>query len=142
MKKNGFTLIELLAVLAILATILGLIIVNAKYYSDQRREKDYNNIRELAEKNTDTLVNTDDEFLEKLENKTNCKVDYSELVDRGLMDKDTKNPITNELLYGNSYVEVNCNDEDCKSTFKYKDDTDYSTSIINCTSDQSQIDDN
>ena len=143
MKKKGYTLVELLAVIAVLAIILGLVVVNAKLYSDQRRIKDYNNIKELAEKNTETLINTDDEFLEKIEDKTQCKVDYSELIEKGLMDKDTKNPVTNVLLNGNSYVEVNCGDLDCSYSFKYKDDSDYSDSIINCAStDSEEVDSN
>ena len=120
--KKGYTLVELLAVIALLATILGLIAINGFYYSNKRKEKDYENIKALIIDNAKVLVTTNkdvyrvvDYNLQSLQisddDEVSCMLSYDKLVDYNLMDKDTENPITNELLYkSNKYIKITLKD--------------------------------
>ena len=130
--KKGYTLIELLAVLALLASILTLVAINAFYFSDKRRQKDYENIKAIIIENAKVLVNTNkkvsktvDYNLQSLqstdEDEVSCILSYDALVDYKLMDKDTVNPQTNETLYGNK-VWVKINLKDFEYSYEYIDD--------------------
>ena len=130
--KKGYTLIELLAVLALLASILTLVAINAFYFSDKRKNKDYENIKALIIDNAKVLVNTDkkisktiDYNLQSLqtndEDEVSCIFSYDKLVDYDLMDEDTKNPVTNELLYkSNKWIKIDL--KDLEYSYEYIED--------------------
>ena len=138
MNKKGFTLIELLAVIAILAIILGLVVVNVVHFSNNRREKDYNNIVSLIEKNTDILVNTNDEMYNALNNKlkeidNECKIEYQRLEDSKLMNIGTINPKTGNPINKESYIKVKLTDEyNFEYTFVDKDAETDNEAIDSC----------
>ena len=122
--KKGFTLVELLAVIALLSVILGIATFSAVKYYNQRKEIDYNNIASLIVDNTKVLVNTNKTISKKvdynLRNSHSCKLGYDVLVDNRLMDKDTKNPKTGEVLYGNNkYIRIKLNTTTYEYSYKY-----------------------
>ncbi len=140
MRKKGFTLVELLAVIAILAIILGLVVVNVMYFSNNRREKDYNNIVSLIEKNADVLVNTDDEMYNAVNTKLiqindACKIEYQRLETARLMDEGTINPKTGKPINKESYIKVILNENyDFGYTFVDKDEVPENEGIDLCLS--------
>lgn len=140
MNKRGFTLVELLAVIAILAIILGLVVVNVVHFSNNRREKDYNNIVSIIEKNADVLVNTDDDMYDAVNNKLvqindACKIEYQRLEDSKLMDEGTVNPLTGKSINKDSYIKVILNDEyEFEYTFIDKDKKTDNEAIDSCLS--------
>ena len=125
--KKGFTLVELLAVIAILSFITTLVLINSIHYANMRKQRDLENIISIAEENTKVLVTTDfyisnkiDDTLGSLSASTGtaaCKIPYSVLVNKNLMDSDTKNPVTNKVIDGNSYIKVTI---DSTNEFKYQ----------------------
>jgi len=110
MKNKGYTLIELLAVITILASILTIVVINVNKYSEERKQKDWENIKKIIEDSAKNLAETDPDISVNVDNtlKENnvCKIDYSELVEKGLIDEDTKNPITNKIISNASYVKI------------------------------------
>ena len=102
MKKNGFTLVELLAVIVILAIIMVMVTINVAYFSNKRKEDDYEKMKTLIVENTKQLLETGyiDEVDSAISNSSSksCIINYSNLVSRNLMNDDTKNPINNKPL--------------------------------------------
>ena len=145
--KKGYTLVELLAVLALLATILTLIAVNAFYFADKRKRKDYQNIKEIIVENAKILVNTNknvskivDYNLQSLQSsdsdEVSCILSYDKLVDYDLMDADTKNPITNEVLYKNDkWIKISL--KNYNFSYEYIEDLEGNT-FTNCLTPISQ----
>ena len=137
--KKGFTLVELLAVIAILATILGMIVISVSYYSGKRKNKDYNNIKEIIEKNTEQLIKTNTNYSTKVDNKLQtqgaaCKITYDVLVNNNLMTDDTKNPVTGKNIDSRSYIKVSIDSSyDYSFEFVYVDDDNPAQEILdNC----------
>ena len=137
--KKGFTLVELLAVIAILATILGMIVISVSYYSGKRKNKDYNNIKEIIEKNTEQLIKTNTNYSTKVDNKLQtqddaCKITYDVLINNNLMTDDTKNPVTGKNIDSRSYVKVSIDSSyDYNFEFVYVDDDKPASEILdNC----------
>ena len=127
MNKKGFTLVELMAVILILSIIMTMVLINANYFSNQRKQRDYENIVTIIEENTKVLVTTDYTVSNQVDDKlgtlsastgtASCKISYGVLVDNGLMDSDTKNPVTNKVINSSSYVKVTI---DSSNELKYK----------------------
>ena len=129
--KKGFTLVELLAVIAILATILGMIVISVSYYSGKRKNKDY--------KNTEQLIKTNTNYSTKVDNKLQtqgdaCKITYDVLINNNLMTDDTKNPVTGKNIDSRSYVKVSIDSSyDYNFEFVYVDDDKPASEILdNC----------
>ena len=124
MNKKGFTLVELLAVIVILSVILGMVVINSKYFSDKRKQQDYDNLVNIVLENTKTMVETSytmsdsiDSVLGDSSNASHkCKLGYSVLVSNNLMDNDIKNPKTGDSL-SNSCVLVSF---DTNNEYQYK----------------------
>lgn len=140
MNKKGFTLMEVLAVLVILGVILGMVVVNSVYFANKRKQKDYDNIVSLIEKNADVLVNTDNEVYNAVNNKLTqandeCKIEYERLEDARLMDKGTINPKTGKTINKESYIKVILNEDyDFIYTFVNVDELEENTNIDSCLS--------
>ena len=127
MNKKGFTLVEMIAILVILSIVLGMVVMNVSDFSNERKEKDYNNIIKIIEKNADILINDDENMYktinEKLKNSGDeCKIEYIKLEEAKLMDKGTINPKTGNEINKDSYIKVQLNDNyDFEYTFIDKD---------------------
>lgn len=141
MGKKGFTLIELLAVFIVLSIILGMVVVNVVHFSNNRKEKDYKNIVSIIEKNTDILVNDDQNVYkdvnEKLMQVSVCKIDYEKLEEANLMDKGTINPKTGKEINRESYIKIELNmsgSDDFEYTFIDKDFSEGTEAIESCLS--------
>lgn len=137
--KKGFTLVELLAVLLILSIILGVAIFNTNYFTNQRKNKDYDNIVAIILENTDLLVNTNNDIHikvnEKLSKVSSCKISYKNLIDDNLMDDSTINPKTNKVINLDSYIKVTLKSNyDFNYEFIDKDINDTSEEIVDCLS--------
>ncbi len=128
MNKKGFTLVEVLAVLILLSIILGMVVVNVNYFSNNRKEKDYNNIVNIIEKNTEIFVNDNEDLYISVNDKltnvgSKCKIEYIKLEEANLMDKDTINPKTGKEINKESYIRVKLNEDyDFEYTFVDKDE--------------------
>ena len=132
--KKGYTLVELLAVLALLATIIGLVAINAIEYSNERREKDYENIKLIMVDNSKILVESTSKSITKtidnnLQTNTSCKITFSDLVNNNLMNSETKNPKTNEIL-SSEYVKVTLDSSTYKYSYEYKEIDE--PGLVNC----------
>lgn len=127
MNKKGFTLIEIITVLVILSIILGMVLINVTDFSNERKEKDYNNIKSIIEKNTDMLLNDDEDIYISVNEKLmsvgdECIIEYIRLEEANLMDKGTINPKTEKVINKDSYIKVKLNDNyDFEYTFVDKD---------------------
>ena len=132
--KKGYTLVELLAVLALLATIIGLVAINAIEYSNERLEKDYENIKLIMVDNSKILVESTSKSITKtidnnLQTNTSCKITFSDLVNNNLMNSETKNPKTNEVL-SSEYVKVTLDSSTYKYSYEYKETDE--PGLVNC----------
>ena len=117
--KKGFTLIEVISVVVVLSIITALVFVNVNHFRNNRVEKDYNNIKNIILESAKTLVTTDPKISMDVNDifsgnnpKSSCKIPYNVLVNKGLVDRDTKNPKTNMLIDSNSFVLVSLNNDD------------------------------
>ncbi len=134
MMKKGYTLVELLAVLVILGIILSIVSLNVLKIFNDRKQRDYDNIVMLIEENTKVLLNTDTKIsvevndkLQEIENSgsevISCNLSYNELVKSGLMDADTKNPITGKVINSKSYIKITLTEDyDYNYEFVYVDE--------------------
>ena len=139
--KKGFTLVELLAVLVVLSIILSIIVINVNKYANLRKEADFDNIKKIIVESTSSLVTTDSvvsmnvndklSSLDGVSNDASCKILYSVLKEKGYMDRDTKNPLTNQLLDDNSYVKVTLNLNKNGYSYEYIY-SNYDDNIENC----------
>ena len=135
MNKKAFTLVELLAIITILALLMAMVVIGAKAYFNRQSQKEYDNIKLLAEENTKVLVNTNQEVSKKVNTNlktpgvSTCKILYSTLVAKNLMDSDTKNPVNKTNLIDTAYVKITL-----QSNYEYSYEF-YDTggdSLINC----------
>ncbi|MBP3635803.1 MAG: type II secretion system protein [Bacilli bacterium] len=135
--RKGFTLVELLAVIVILGIILSIASITITEYSNARKNDDYENIANIIEKNADIFVNTNDEVFNAVNSKltninSECKIDYSSLINANLIDGDTINPKTGNKIDKESYVKITLNEDyDFKYTFIDKDE-DKTNQIKSC----------
>ena len=105
MKKNGFTLIEIMAVIVILGIIGVIAVVAVDKTIKDNNEKLYKTqiytIEEAARiwgvDHIEHLPDNNDEAI---------SIPLVALKKDGLIDKDIKNPKTNELFYNNMYIDV------------------------------------
>lgn len=131
--KKGFTLVELLAVLVILSIVLGLVSINAIRYYNIRKQQDYENIKALIVDNAKVLVNSTSKKITKtidsnLQTSNACRLNYSDLVNYNLMDKDTKNPTTGEII-NDTYIKITVSDT-YDYNYEYVDND--NESLVNC----------
>ena len=105
-----------------------------------RKEKDYENIVSIIEKNADVLVNTNDEMYNAVNNKlteiySECKIEYHRLEDSKLMDNGTVNPKTGNPINKDSYIKVMLNEDyNFEYTFIDKDEVEGNEGIDSCLS--------
>lgn len=109
--KKGYTLLELLVTITILGFLIAMVAISASHFYNDRSQKEYNNIVSIIEENVKVLVNTDTEVITNMNSilvNTNdtCKIEYSDLVAKKLMDENTVNPLTQEPFNTSSYVKV------------------------------------
>lgn len=131
--KKGYTLVELLAVIVVLSVIIGLVSINAVHYYNKRKERDYENIKSLIIDNSKVLVSATSNKISKIVDSNiqisnTCRLNYSDLVKYNLMDEDTKNPITGEVISG-TYVKITLS-SDYEYNYEYIDNED--EQLINC----------
>lgn len=150
MNRKGFTMVELLAVIVLLSVIFAIALISYNEVFKNRRENDYRNIVSMIEENTKVLVTTDFNISDKVdsllvrENEDEvkeCKISYSLLIQKRLMDEDTKDPRTGKIISTDSFIKIELNEnEELEYQFVNMDpdDEDYSAnvgisnSLVNC----------
>ena len=134
--KKGYTLVELLAVIVILAIVLGLVTMSAISYFNRRKVVDYENTKKIIVSNAKVLVESTSKEISKTVDKNLttsnvCRLNYSDLVAYNLVDKDTKNPTTGQVISG-TYVKVILNTTTYEYSYEYVDNA--NENIIDCLS--------
>ena len=127
MKNKGFTLVELLAVIVVLSIISAIVVLRVMDVYNDRTVIDYDNLKDLIEENTKTMVETSHTMADKIDKSINttgnesnaCLLDYQVLVNNNYMDNDLKNPITKEPLTG--YIKITLNRENFKYSYEFID---------------------
>ena len=113
MKKNGFTLIEILVVIVLLAAVSVTVGVNMSGMAERQKEKE---IKEYKE----TLENAACVYAETNNILTDSEVTIKTLIDEGLVNKNLKNPETNEPVskYENNIVLIKWDIKEKKCSLK------------------------
>ena len=151
MNKRGFSLVEVIAVILILSIIFSITMIIYTDAVKNRQENDYSNIVSMIEENTKVLVTTDFDVSNKIddvlmkedsEEVKECKIPYSLLIQKGLMDSDTKDPRKrNKIINENSFVIVTSNINDVleyqfvnmdEDEENYETNLETSNALVNC----------
>lgn len=150
MNRKGFTMVELLAVIVLLSVIFAIALISYNEVFKNRRENDYRNIVSMIEENTKVLVTTDFNISNKVDSllvrenddeEKECKISYNLLIQKRLMDDETKDPRTGKIISTDSFIIVSLNEnEELEYQFVNMDpdDADYSAnvgisdSLVNC----------
>ena len=113
MKKNGFTLIEILVVIVLLAAVSVTIGVNMSGMSERQKEKQIKAYKETLEKAACVYAETNNIL-------TDSEVTIKTLIDEGLVNKNLKNPETNEPVskYENNIVLIKWDIKEKKCSLK------------------------
>ena len=113
MKKNGFTLIEILVVIVLLAAASVTIGVNMSGMSERQKEKQIKAYKETLEKAACVYAETNNIL-------TDSEVTIKALIDEGLVNKNLKNPETNDPVskYENGIVQIKWNNNEKKCSLK------------------------
>ena len=113
MKKIGFTLIEILGVIVLLAAVSVTVGVNMSGMAERQKEKE---IKEYKE----TLENAACVYAETNNILTDSEVTIKTLIDEGLVNKNLKNPETNEPVskYENNIVLIKWDIKEKKCSLK------------------------
>lgn len=109
--KKGYTLLELLVTITILGFLIAMVAISAIHFYNDRNQKEYNNIVSIIVDSVKVLVNTDTQVITNMNDiltseDDTCKIEYSDLVTKKLMDENTINPLTQKPFNTNSYVKV------------------------------------
>ena len=101
MKKNGFTLIEILVVIVLLAAVSVTVGVNMSGMAERQKEKQIKTYKETLEKAACVYAETNNIL-------TDSEVTIKTLIDEGLVNKNLKNPETNDPVskYENDIVQI------------------------------------
>ena len=112
MKKNGFTLIEILVVIVLLAAVSVTVGVNMSGMAERQKEKQIKTYKETLEK---ACV-----YAETNNILTDSEVTIKTLIDEGLVNKNLKNPETNDPVskYENDIVQIKWNNNEKKCSLK------------------------
>lgn len=110
MNKKGYTLVEIIAVIALIAVICGLFVLNFSRKNNNQLEENYNNEIKKIESAADTYVMTNKsssdskyeiiKYTAANEEETFCYITLEDLVDDGFLNKIPINPKTNEEFEG------------------------------------------
>ena len=102
MYKKGFTLIELLAVIVIMGIILAIAIPSISIVIENSKEKAWKNQQKLILDAAEKYVGMNpDKVPQEFET---IKIKLEDLISANLIDKDIKNPKTNEIVDPNREV--------------------------------------
>lgn len=131
MNKKGYTLVEIIAVIALIAVICGLFVLNFNRKNNNQLEENYNNEIKKIESAADTYVMTNKsssdskyeiiKYTAANEEETFCYITLEDLVDDGFLNKIPINPKTNEEFEG---VVKFTKLKDGAYDFKYTEDDD------------------
>ena len=113
MKKNGFTLIEILVVIVLLAAVSVTVGVNMSGMAERQKEKQIKTYKETLEKAACVYAETNNIL-------TDSEVTIKVLIDEGLVNKNLKNPETNDPVskYENDIVQIKWNNNEKKCSLK------------------------
>lgn len=113
MKKNGFTLIEILVVIVLLAAVSVTVGVNMSGMAERQKEKQIKTYKETLEKAACVYAETNNIL-------TDSEVTIKTLIDEGLVNKNLKNPETNDPVskYENDIVQIKWNNNEKKCSLK------------------------
>lgn len=110
MNKKGYTLVEIIAVIALLAVVCGLFILNFSKKNNNQLEENYNNEIKKIESAADTYVMTNKassdskyeiiKYTAANEEESFCYITLEDLVDDGFLNSVPINPKTNEEFEG------------------------------------------
>lgn len=110
MNKKGYTLVEIIAVIALIAVICGLFVLNFSRKNNNQLEENYNNEIKKMESAADTYVMTNKssndskyeiiKYTAANEEETFCFITLDDLVDDGFLNQIPINPKTNEEFEG------------------------------------------
>jgi len=106
MKNKGFTLIELIITIALMALVGIVISTNMVGLFSNEEDTEYENfIKEIEDAACVYIETTGTKTTCRQNN--GCKVTTNELISKGYIDEDLKDPTTNELVKGNDNYSVN-----------------------------------
>ncbi len=134
-KKNGFTLTELLVVIAMIAVVGTVIIVNTIAINNRAKDSEYDRMVEMVKNATKTYVSLyPNDFADLYSSKAFTYVSLKGVVTAGLLDEETKNPYTKENLDIDDpymgFVKVYVDGDSYEMVYKYPlTDEDYNTQI-------------
>lgn len=113
MKKNGFTLIEILVVIVLLAAVSVAVGVNMSGMNERQKEKKIKEYNETLEKAACVYAETNNIL-------TNSEVTVKKLIDSGLVNKNLKNPETNDTVSSdeNKIISITWNNNEKKCSLK------------------------
>ena len=110
MNKKGYTLVEIIAVIALIAVICGLFVLNFSRKNNNQLEENYNNEIKKMESAADAYVMTNKssndskyeiiKYTTANEEETFCFITLDDLVDDGFLNQIPINPKTNEEFEG------------------------------------------
>ena len=112
-EKNGFTLIEILVVIVLLAAVSVTVGVNMSGMAERQKEKQIKTYKETLEKAACVYAETNNIL-------TDSEVTIKTLIDEGLVNKNLKNPETNDPVskYENDIVQIKWNNNEKKCSLK------------------------
>ena len=134
-KKNGFTLTELLVVIAMLAIVGTIIIVNTVSINKRAKDSEYDRMVEMIKNATKTYVSLyPDNFADLYSSKAFSYVSLNGVIKAGLLDEETINPYTKEKLDIDDpytgFVKVYVDGDSYEMVYKYPlTGDDYNTQI-------------
>ena len=113
MKKNGFTLIEILVVIVLLAAVSVAVGVNMSGMNERQKAKQIKEYNETLEKAACVYAETNNIL-------TNSEVTVKKLIDSGFINKNLKNPETNDTVTsdGNKIISITWNNNEKKCLLK------------------------
>lgn len=106
MKKKGFTLVELIVTIGIMALIGVVISTNMLGLFDKQADKDYEEFVNRMEEAACMYLETDSTKKNSCRNSSGCFITSAELIKKGYIDENQKDPNTQELIKNNSDYDV------------------------------------
>ena len=106
-KKNGFTLIELIVTIAIMALIGLVISTNMLGMFSKEQDKEYEDFKRRVEEAACMYFDVEKQMIDRDEcRNNNCEVRIADLITKGYIDEDLKNPSTGNVIDKNQKIEV------------------------------------